>query len=106
VSLKVLDEHLVDAVGGRGVAAGVSHGASAAVEILPHDHRHLPESRVGPRRAGRNHAVVEELVVEGIWPARGPVLVDGHRRVVREVRVPEHFEHVIAADLRTNIERW
>lgn len=99
MSLEVLDQHLVDAVCGGRVAAGVAHGASAAVEVLPHDHRHLPEAGVGARRAGRYHAVVEELVVEGVGPAGRAVLVDRHRRVVREVRVPQHFEHVVAADL-------
>lgn len=99
MSLEVLDEHLVDAVGGGRVAAGVAHGAASAVEVLPHDHGHLPESGVRPGGAGRYHAVVEELVVQGVGPAGRSVLVDRHRRVVSEVRVPEHLEHVVASNL-------
>lgn len=101
MSLEVLDQHLVNAVSCRWVAAGVSHGASAAVEILPHDHGHFPESWIGSCGTGWDHAVVEELVVEGVGPAWRSVLVDRHRRVVSEVGVPQHFEHVVTADLCT-----
>lgn len=99
--LEVLNEHLVHAVRCRWVAAGVSHRASTAVEILPHYHRNFPQSWIGSRGTGRYHAVVEELVIQRVRPAGRPVLIDRHRGVVREVRVPEHFEHVVAADLRT-----
>ena len=51
------------------------------------------------RGAWRNHAVVEELVVQGVWPARGAVLVHRHRRVVGEVLVVQHLEHLVATDL-------
>lgn len=105
MSLEVLDEHFVNAIGGGWVAAGVSHGASAAVQVLPHDHGHLPQSGVGSRGTRWDHAVVEELVVEGVGPAGRPVLVDRHRRVVREVRVPQHFEHVVTADLSGGLYR-
>lgn len=106
MSLKVLNEHLVHSIGSGRVAAGVAHGASAAVEVLPHDHGHLPEAGVGSRGTRRDHAVVEELVVEGVRPAGRSVLVDRHRRVVREVRLPQHFEHVVAADLQRVAPRF
>lgn len=44
MTLEVLDQHLVHAVGGRGVAAGVSHGATASVQVLPHHHGHFPDT--------------------------------------------------------------
>lgn len=106
VSLKVLNEHLVHSIGSGRVAAGVTHRASAAVEVLPHDHGHLPEAGVRSRGARGDHAVVEELVVEGVRPAGRSVLVDRHRRVVREVRLPQHFEHVVAADLQRAAPRF
>lgn len=106
MSLKVLNQHLVHAIGSGRVAAGVTHRASAAVEVLPHDHGHLPEAGVRSRGARRDHAVVEELVVEGVRPAGRSVLVDRHRRVVREVRLPQHFEHVVAADLQRVAPRF
>lgn len=102
--LEVLNEHLVHAVRCRWVAAGVSHRASTAVEILPHYHRNFPQSWIGSRGTGRYHAVVEELVIQRVRPAGRPVLIDRHRGVVREVRVPEHFEHVVTADLRTTVK--
>lgn len=101
--LEVLNEHLVHAVRCRWVAAGVSHRASTAVEILPHYHRNFPQSRIGSRGTGRYHAVVEELVIQRVRPAGRPVLIDRHRGVIREVRVPEHLEHVVAADLRATV---
>lgn len=88
VSLEVLDEHLVDAVSGGWVTAGVAHRAASAVQVLPHDHWHLPQTWVRPGGTGWYHAVVEELVVQGVGPAWGSVLVDRHRRVVGEVGVP------------------
>lgn len=106
MSLKVLNEHLVHSIGSWRVTARVAHRASAAVEVLPHDHGHLPEAGVGSRGARRDHAVVEELVVEGVGPAGRSVLVDRHRRVVREVRLPQHFEHVVAADLQRAAPRF
>jgi alanine dehydrogenase len=44
MTLKVLDQHLVHSVGGRGVAAGVAHGATASVQVLPHHHGHFPNT--------------------------------------------------------------
>lgn len=99
VSLEVLDQHLVNAVSGRRIAAGIPHRASTSVQVLPHHHRNFPEAWVGPGGTGRDHAVVEELVVEGVRPAGRSILVDRHRGVVGEVRVPEHLEHVVPADL-------
>lgn len=103
--LEVLNEHLVDAVRCRWVAAGVSHRAPTAVEILPHYHRNFPQSWVGSRGTRRYHAVVEEFVIQCVWPAGRSVLIDRHGGVVREVCVPEHFEHVVTANLRRSKEQ-
>lgn len=54
-------------------------------------------TRITLRGARRNHAVVEDLVVERIRPAGRPVLVHRHRRVVREIRVVQHLVHLVAA---------
>jgi len=97
--LKVLNEHLVHAVRSRRVAAGVSHRASAAIEILPHYHRNFPQSWIRSRGTRWYHAVVEELVVQRVRPTGRPILVNGHGRIIREVRVPQHLEHVVPADL-------
>jgi hypothetical protein len=99
VTFKVLDEHLVDAFRIGRIAASVAHGTASTVQVLPHDHGHLPHSRVGLGRAGRDHAVVEDLVVERVRPRRRLVLVDGHRRVVSEVHVVEHLEHAVTTHL-------
>lgn len=103
--LEVLNEHLVHAVRRRRVAAGISHRAPPTVEILPHYHRNFPQTWIGSRGTGRYHAVVEELVIQRIRPARRSVLIDRHGGVVREVRIPEHLEHVVAADLRAEGRR-
>lgn len=86
--LKVFNEHLIYAVRSRWVAAGVSHRASTSIEILPHYHRNFPQSWIGSRRARWYHAVMEELVIQRVRPARRSILVDGHGGVVREVCVP------------------
>lgn len=44
VSLEVLDEHLVNTLSVGGGGAGVTHGAAAALQVLPHDHRYLPQT--------------------------------------------------------------
>jgi len=97
VALEVLDEHLVDPLGVRRRGAGVAHGAAAAVQVLPHHHRHLPQSREGISGAGWDHAVVEQLVVEGVGVAGWSVLVDWHGRVIREILLVQHLEHVVAS---------
>lgn len=102
--LEVLNEHLVYAVRSRWVATGISHGAPTAIEILPHYHRNFPQSGIGSRGTWWYHAVVEEFVIQRVRPAGRSVLIDGHGRVVREVRVPEHFEHVVPSDLRSHIK--
>jgi len=97
--LKVLNEHLVHAVRSRRIAAGISHGASAAIEILPHYHRDFPQSRIRSRGTGWYHAVVEELVVQRVRPTGRSVFVNRHGRIIGEVCVPQHLEHVVPADL-------
>lgn len=49
--------------------------------------------------ARRNHAVVEELVIQGVGEAGRSVFVDGHGRIVSEVRVVQHLEHFISSNL-------
>lgn len=99
MSLEILDQHLVNTIGGRRVAARVSHRAPTPVQVLPHHHRNFPQAWIRPGGAGRYHAVVEQLVIQGVGPAGRSVLVNRHRRVVSEVRVPQHFEHVVPPDL-------
>lgn len=99
MSLEILDQHLVNTIGGRRVAARVSHRAPTPVQILPHHHRNFPQAWIRPGGARRYHAVVEQLVVQGVGPAGRSVLVNRHGRVVREVRVPQHLEHVVPPDL-------
>lgn len=41
---------------------------------------------------------MEDLVVQRVRPAGRTILVDGHRRVVREVGVVQHFEHFVTTD--------
>lgn len=96
---KVLNEHLVYAIRSRWVAAGISHGAPTAIEILPHYHRNFPQSWIRSRGTGWYHTVVEQFIIQRIRPARRSVLIDGHGGVVREICVPEHLEHVVPADL-------
>lgn len=98
MAVKVLHDHLGDSVRLRGVRTGVSHGAPASVQVLPHHHGHLPDARVALGGTRRDHAVVEDLVVQGVRPARGLVLVHGHGRVVGEVGVVQALEHLVAAD--------
>lgn len=99
MSLEILDQHLVNTIGRGRVAARVSHRAPTPVQILPHHHRNFPQAWIRPGGAGRYHAVVEQLVVQGVGPAGRSVLVNRHRRVVREVRVPQHFKHVVPSNL-------
>lgn len=97
--LEVLNEHLVYAVRSRWVATGISHGAPTSIEILPHYHRNFPQSWIGSRGTGWYHAVVKEFVIQRVRPAGRSVLIDGHWRIVCEVCVPKHFEHIISSDL-------
>jgi hypothetical protein len=46
---------------------------------------------------------VEDLVVERIRVARRLILVDRHRRVVGEVRIVQHLEHLVSADLQRTV---
>jgi hypothetical protein len=48
---------------------------------------------------------VRHLVVEGEGEGGWAILVDGHGRVVREVGLERHLEHVVAADLEKKFWR-
>ena len=87
MAFEILDEHFVDTLSVGWIAAAVTHRTSSAVEILPHDHRHLPNTRIRFSWTRWDHAVVEDLVVESVGPRRWRILVNGHRRVVRKVHV-------------------
>ena len=101
MALKVLDEHLVHSLGIGWVGTAVTHRATPSVKILPHDHGHLPDARVRFGGARRDHAIVEDFVVESVGPRGRLVLVDGHGRIVGKVQVVQHLEHAITAHLRT-----
>lgn len=88
MSFEILDEHLVNTVRSWWVATRVSHRTSTSVQILPHHHRNFPQAWIWSCRTGRNHAVVEQFIVQGIRPTWWPILVYRHRWVVRKVRVP------------------
>ena len=44
------------------------------LEVVPHDEGQLPEAGEGLGGAGRDHTVVEDLVVQGVGPAGRLVL--------------------------------
>jgi hypothetical protein len=98
MSLEVLHDHLLDILGLGWVGTGVTHRATSTVQVLPHHHGDFPHAWIALGRAGRDHAVVEELVVECVRPAGWTVLVHRHRRVVSEVEVVQHLEHSVASD--------
>lgn len=98
MALKVLHDHLGHTLSLWGIGTGVSHGATATVQVLPHHHGHFPDTWIALGRARRDHAVVEDLVVQGVRPAGRSVLVDGHGRVIGKVGVVEHLEHLVATD--------
>lgn len=98
MSLEVLHDHLCDAFGIGWVRASVAHRATSTVQILPHHHGHFPHAWVALSWARWDHAIVEDLVVESVRPAWWSVLIDRHRRVVREVEVVQHLEHPVAAN--------
>ena len=56
-------------------------------------------TRVGLLWAWWYDAVMGHLVVHGVGEVRRLVLVDGHGRVVGEVSLVHHLEHVVTADL-------
>lgn len=99
MSFKVLHDHFKNAVGLVGVATGVAHGATTTIQVLPHHHGHFPDSGIRASGTGWDHAVVEEFVIQRVGPAWRFVFVDRHGGVVREVRVVQHFEHLISANL-------
>ena len=47
------------------------------LEVVPHDEGQLPEAGEGLGGAGRDHTVVEDLVVQGVGPAGRLVLGTG-----------------------------
>lgn len=60
-----------------------------------------------PVRARRYHAVMGQLVVHGVRERGRFVLVDRHRRVVREVGLVQHREHRVSWFLSsTDDQNW
>lgn len=98
VSFEVLHNHFGHTFGLAGIRAGVTHRATATIQILPHHHRHLPHTRVAACRARRYHTVVEDFIVKGVRPRWWAILVDRQRWVVGKVGIVEHLVHFIAAD--------
>lgn len=43
---------------------------------------------------------MEQFVVESVGPAGRLVLVDGHGRVICEVGVVQHLEHLVSTNLK------
>lgn len=78
MSFKVLHDHLVHAIGIRRVRASVTHRAASAIQILPHDHGNFPDTRIALGGAWWDHAIVENFVVQCVWPAWWSVLVHRH----------------------------
>ena len=98
MSLEVLHDHVVNSLGRGGVTAGVRHGTSPFLQVIPHDQREFPDTRVGLVRAGRDHTVVGQLVVHRVGEGGRLVVVDGHGGVVGEVCLVQHGEHVVASN--------
>lgn len=48
---------------------------------------------------------MEQLVVQGVRPAWGLVLVHGHGRIVGEVGIVQHLKHFVASDLWAKLVR-
>lgn len=44
MAFEVLDEHFINAISGGRVGASVTHGATSAVQVLPHHHRDFPHT--------------------------------------------------------------
>ena len=60
-----------------------------------------------PVRARRYHAVMGQLVVHGVRERGRFVLIDRHRRVVREVCLVQHREHRVSWFLSsTDDQNW
>lgn len=100
MSLEVLGQHLEYTISIWWVAASVTHGTPSAVQILPHHHGYFPHSWVRSGWTRWNHTVVEQFVVQGVGPAWWFVFIDGHGRVVGEVGVVQHLEHLISSHLK------
>jgi len=87
MALKVFQDHHVDALSVRRITAGISHGTSSVPVVVPHHQRQLPEAGERLSGTGRDHAVMEDLVVEGVRKGRRLVFIDWHGRVVGEVGI-------------------
>jgi len=90
MSLKVFQDHHVDALSVRRITAGISHGTSTVPVVVPHHQGQLPQP--GERLSGtrRDHAVMEDLVVEGVREGRRLVFINWHGRVICEVGIVQH----------------
>ena len=109
------------------VVAGVCHTAATLLQVVPHHQRNLPHPGVGPGSSHKHqasahchlpvgargdHAVMGQLEVHGVGEGGWFVLVDRHRRVVREVGLVQHRKHWISwflSSLMINcllINRW
>lgn len=121
MAVEILHQHFKNSIRIGWIRACVTHRTAATIQILPHYHWYLPHSctkicelrfkwiiritvmmpmltRIALGRTRRNHAIVEDFIVQGIWPAGRTIFVHGHRWVIREIGVVQHFEHFIAAN--------
>lgn len=98
MTFEVFEDHLIHAIRLSGVRAGVTHRAASTIQVLPHHHRNLPDAGIAFCRAWRNHAIMEEFVVERVWPAWWSVFVDRHRRVISEIEVVQHLKHSVSTN--------
>lgn len=98
MSVKVLHNHFSNAFRVGWVGASVAHRATTTIQILPHDHRHLPDAWITLCRAWWNHAIVEQFVIQGVRPAWWTVFVDRHRWIISEVEVMQHLEHSVSTN--------
>ena len=73
---------------------GLQPRLSPHLEVVPHDEGQLPEAGECLGGAGRDHAVVEYLVVQGVGPAGGLVLGGGHTSTL-SARLLNHIEQFI-----------
>lgn len=97
MSFKILHDHFGDTISVAWISASVTHWATTAVKILPHYHWHFPHSWITLCGAWRYHAIVEDLIVERVWPRWWTIFINGHRWIVGEVRIVQHLVHFISA---------
>lgn len=100
VAIKVLHQHLVNAILVRRIGAGITHRAPSASQVIPHHHANLPDA--GERFSWTRcyHALVIAGVVERKRPERRRILEDGQRGIVCKVRIVQHLKLFVSSALK------